>query len=147
MLKDDQDAYGYEIYDHFKGEEVVEVVEREDGFIGVSSGPSVYFQTYEEFPDHYKKALKKVQGRVLDIGCGAGRISLHLQALGYSVLGIDISPKAIEVCKLRGLENAKILSERLSFSELYIFENAGHGVVIQEKESWTNKVLNFLRKN
>lgn len=110
MLKDHQDAYGYEIFDYFMGEEVVEVVEREDGFIGISSGPSVYFQPFVEFPDHYKQALKMVQGKVLDIGCGAGRISLYLQELGLSVFGIDISPKAIEVCRLRGVKNAEVLS-------------------------------------
>jgi SAM-dependent methyltransferase len=110
MLRDHEDAYGYEIFDYYQGEDVVEIVEREDGFMGVSSGPLVYFLSHSEFPTHYKEALLNVQGKVLDVGCGAGRISLYLQDQGHPTLGIDISPKAIEVCGLRGVKNAQVLS-------------------------------------
>jgi len=110
MLRDHEDAYGYEIFDYYQGEDVVEIVEREDGFIGVSSGPLVYFQPHEEWPDHYKEAVENVQGRALDVGCGAGRISLYLQDKGHPTLGIDNSPKAIEVCQKRGVINAEVLS-------------------------------------
>lgn len=34
--------------------------------------------------------------KILDIGCGFGKISLQLAALGYSVTGIDINVEAIE---------------------------------------------------
>ena len=34
--------------------------------------------------------------RILDIGCGEGRNSIHLSRLGYTVTGIDISSSAIE---------------------------------------------------
>jgi 2-polyprenyl-3-methyl-5-hydroxy-6-metoxy-1,4-benzoquinol methylase len=52
----------------------------------------------------------------LDIGCGAGRHSLYLQKRGFDVLGIDSSPLAIKVCKLRGLKQAKVMSiEELNF--------------------------------
>jgi SAM-dependent methyltransferase len=110
MLKDHEDAYGYEIFDHFLGKEVVEIVERDDGFIDASAGPLAYFLEYEDWPEHYKEAMNYVRGNALDIGCGAGRISLYLQEKGHDVLGIDISPKAVEVCKLRGVVNAKVLS-------------------------------------
>ena len=51
-----------------------------------------------------------VKGRVLDIGCGAGRHSLYLQEKGFDVLGIDISHLAIKVCNLRGLQKAEVMS-------------------------------------
>jgi len=54
--------------------------------------------------------MEFVKGRVLDIGCGAGRHSLYLQKKGFDVLGIDSSPLAIKVCKLRGLEKAKVMA-------------------------------------
>ena len=50
------------------------------------------------------------KGRVLDIGCGAGRHSIYLQRRGLDVLGVDNSPLAIKVSKLRGLKNAEIMS-------------------------------------
>jgi SAM-dependent methyltransferase len=46
---------------------------------------------------------------VLDIGCGAGRHSLYLQKKGLDVLGIDKSPLAVKVCRLRGVKKAKVM--------------------------------------
>lgn len=38
-------------------------------------------------------------GRVLDVGCGNGIISLHLGKSGFDVTGIDVSEKTIEIAK------------------------------------------------
>lgn len=60
--------------------------------------------------------MELVKGRILDIGCGAGRHSLYLQHKGFDVLGIDSSPLAIKVCKLRGLKKARVMPiEELNF--------------------------------
>jgi len=109
MLEDWQDAFGHEIYDYFNGQPTHEIVERDDGFFSVSHGPEIYFKDYEGWPESDKEAIGYVRGRVLDIGCGAGRHSLYLQAQGFDVVGIDISPLAIEVCRARGLRDARVL--------------------------------------
>jgi SAM-dependent methyltransferase len=44
----------------------------------------------------YRDALK---GRVLEVGCGAGRVIGYLIALGGEVKGIDISARMIEYCR------------------------------------------------
>ena len=60
--------------------------------------------------------MKFVKGRVLDVGCGEGRHSLYLQEKGFDVLGIDNSPLAIEICKLRGLKKTEVMAiESLDF--------------------------------
>jgi SAM-dependent methyltransferase len=46
---------------------------------------------------------------VLDVGCGAGRLCLYLQEQGIDVLGIDISPLAVQVCLQRGVRQARVL--------------------------------------
>ena len=109
-LKPEQDAFGQEIWAYFKGKEVSEIVERDDGYFSVSSGPKLYFSQYEDWPLIEQKAMEFVNGRVLDIGCGAGRHSLYLQEKGFDVLGIDNSPLAIKVSRLRGLKKAKAMS-------------------------------------
>jgi len=106
----EKDAYGQEIWAYFKRKVGFEIVERDDGYFDVSSGPKLYFSEYEDWPEHEKKAIEFVKGRVLDIGCGAGKHSLYLQRKGFDVTGIDISPLAIKVCKLRGLKKARVMS-------------------------------------
>jgi 2-polyprenyl-3-methyl-5-hydroxy-6-metoxy-1,4-benzoquinol methylase len=109
-LKDSEDAFGHGIYDQFKGFDVDEVIERDDGYIDVSLGPLSYLSRFDSWGEHEKKAMELAKGRVLDIGCGAGRHSIHLQNKGLDVLGIDTSPRALEVCRERGLKNTRLLS-------------------------------------
>jgi 2-polyprenyl-3-methyl-5-hydroxy-6-metoxy-1,4-benzoquinol methylase len=67
----------------------------------------MYFLEYEDWPVFERKAIESVKGRVLDIGCGAGRHSLYLQKKGLNVLGIDSSPLAIKICKLIGVKKSE----------------------------------------
>jgi len=111
MLNDKQDAYGHQLYDCFRGQNVVEVVERDDGFIDSSTSlPKYYLAEYKNWQPHEKDAMRYAKGRILDIGCGGGRISLYFQRKGLDILGIDVSPLAIKVCKLRGLRKARVMS-------------------------------------
>lgn len=111
MLKDSQDAYGHQLYDFFKGREVIEVVERDDGYIDPSGSlPRAYLSEYKDWPSHERKAMRYATGRILDIGSGGGRCSLYLQKKGFEVVGIDNSPLAVKVCKLRGLKNVQVMS-------------------------------------
>ena len=64
------------------------------------------FREFSEMPPIETKALKLAKGKILDIGCGAGSHSLYLQEKGFDVTAIDTSEGAIEVCKLRGINNA-----------------------------------------
>jgi len=109
-MKPEEDAYGQEIWAYYKGRESFEIIERDDGYISASTLPKLYFSEHEEWPLHEKGAMEFVKGRVLDVGCGAGRHSLYLQKKGFDVLGIDNSPLTIKVCKLRGLKKAKVMS-------------------------------------
>lgn len=104
-----KDAYGQEVLAHYNGEGSFEVVERDDGYIGISMGCPVYFADYKDWPKDLKQAIKYVKGRVLDIGTGAGRAALYLQDKGHEVIAIDNSPLAIQVCKKRGVKKAKVM--------------------------------------
>ena len=121
-MKDHQDTFGHGMYDYFEGGGGLEIVERDDGYFNVSGGPKAYFSEYKDWALHQKKAMRYVKGRVLDIGCGAGRHSLYLQGKGFDVMGLDTSPLAVEVCRRRGIENARVLSITQISSKLGTFE-------------------------
>ena len=59
-------------------------------------------------------------GAVLDIGCGTGRVALHLAALGHEVTGVDADPELIEALVSRareaGLEVDGIVADARSFA-------------------------------
>ncbi len=105
-----KDAYGQEVWAFFQGKDSYEVVERDDGFVGLSGGALSYFADFKSWPKIEKQAIKLTKGKVLDIGAGAGRNSLYLQKKGFDVTAIDNSPLAIKVCKKRGIKKAKVLS-------------------------------------
>ena len=52
----------------------------------------------------------KFHGDVLDVGCGEAAVSLHLAKIGYTSVGLDLSPTAIDLARAeaakRGLINA-----------------------------------------
>jgi len=109
MLKDHQDAFGHLFKDYLRGTADSYVIERDDGLIR-SDPIKGYFNTYRHWPANLRKAMRYIRGRVLDVGCGAGRHALYLQEKGHDVVGIDDSPLAIEVCKERGLKDARVIS-------------------------------------
>jgi 2-polyprenyl-3-methyl-5-hydroxy-6-metoxy-1,4-benzoquinol methylase len=89
---------------------------------GTGLGTKLYFAEYKEWPAADKLAMTYVRGKVLDIGCGAGRHSLYLQEQGLDVHGIDISPSAVEVCKRRGLAKATLLPLTQVSRKLGVFD-------------------------
>ena len=54
--------------------------------------------------------LRFARGRVLDVGCAAGRVALALQERGREVVAIDESPLAVEVARRRGVRDARALA-------------------------------------
>ena len=121
-LSDAQDAYGHLVFDGYEGGEAREIVERDDGYVAVSSGPALYLAEYPDWSLCEKQAIRLARGRVLDVGCGAGRVALHLQQKGHEAVGIDVSPLAIEVCKLRGVRHAHVLSVTQVSRRLGVFD-------------------------
>jgi len=109
MLSKQQDAYGRIVWDHLHGRPTREIIERDDGYIDLSGGALNYFAEFKDWPGHQRAAMRFVRGRVLDVGCGAGRCCLYLQQQGQEVVGIDESPLAVRTCRERGVKEARVL--------------------------------------
>jgi SAM-dependent methyltransferase len=105
-----EDAYGQAMLDHLAGRGGWEIVERDDGFFSLGAGPGLYLAPFRRWPAAERRAMRLVRGRVLDVGCGAGRAMLHLGARGLEVSGIDISPGAVEACRQRGATSARLMA-------------------------------------
>ncbi|MBI4092545.1 MAG: methyltransferase domain-containing protein [Candidatus Kerfeldbacteria bacterium] len=104
----DADAFGHYLWDFHRKGPVPEIVERDDGYI--KGGGLNYFSTYRRWPTYLRRALRLVRGRVLDVGCGAGQHVLYLQSKGFQVIGIDTSPLAVKVSRLRGVRDVRKMS-------------------------------------
>ena len=103
------DPFGEAIYDYFeKGKApniTVNTNYTEDEQIPVS----YLFRTEKEMPALEVTALKQCRGKVLDIGAAAGCHSIVLQQKGYNITALEISEKAVEVLKKRGIQ--KVIRE------------------------------------
>ncbi|MCI0476584.1 MAG: methyltransferase domain-containing protein [Anaerolineales bacterium] len=93
-------------------------IERDDGYCG-REDVSWYFTAARDFPVHEKRALKFARGRVLDLGCGAGRHALYLQRHGLRVTALDLSPRIVELARHRGVHDARVANAcaRLPFRD------------------------------
>lgn len=59
----------------------------------------------------FEKPSFPKQGKLLELGCGAGNVSIFLAQKGYEVIGIDISPTAIQWA----IENARNAQVNVQF--------------------------------
>jgi SAM-dependent methyltransferase len=103
-----KDTFGQAFKAHHLGEPSIHQTERDDGYINEVDA-SMYFEQYEEWPEYEREAMLEAKGRTLDVGLGAGRHALWLQERGHDVVGIDVSPLAVEVCRLRGIRDVRVM--------------------------------------
>lgn len=110
------------------------------------------FRSYNEMPKLEQKALQLSKGKILDVGCGAGSHSLHLQENNFDVFSIDISLNAIEACQLRGLKNVKVQNildvENDKFDTILLLMN-GTGIfgTLKETSNYLQKLKSLLAPN
>jgi SAM-dependent methyltransferase len=110
-ITEQSDAYGEMLLAALDGRDAVEIVEREDGFLDASRfNATLYLAPFRGWPTHHRRAMRYARGRVLDVGCGGGRVALHLQEREQEVVAIDVSPGAIEACRRRGVRDPRLLS-------------------------------------
>lgn len=76
--------------------------------------------------EYYERKAENIDGPILEIGCGTGRITLRLAEAGHDVHGIDVSQAYLDVlgetARRRGVEPAVERADMTSFSYDEAFE-------------------------
>ena len=105
------DPFGKALMAYQRGEKLLLLIRRDDGYVDEDTLEG-YFKEHNDWLEVEKRALRWVKGRVLDVGCGPGRHLLWLQESGFTVTGIDVSPLAVEVARIRGARDCRIMDAR-----------------------------------
>lgn len=148
-----KDLMGKAIWDYYHHEDP-EDLQTETSISELDELPVDYlFRDFEEMNELEQKALELVNGKVLDIGAGAGSHALYLQNERHlNVTALDISPKSIEVCKLRGVENT-VCTNMLDFSGgtfdtiLLLMNGTGIFESLATIDSYLQKLYSLLNDN
>lgn len=148
-----KDLMGRAIWDYFHNENP-EDLQTETSISELDKLPVDYlFRGFDEMNKIEQKALKLASGKVLDIGAGAGSHSLYLQnKRNLEVTALDISPKSIEVCQLRGVKNA-VVENMLEFSDetfdtiLLLMNGTGIFQSLNVIDIYLQKLHSLLNKN
>lgn len=79
--------------------------------------PALY-DWYDEYPydlSMWDQLCVNVKGPILDIGCGTGRVALHLAQAGHEVVGMDISPAMLRLAEEKRSRETDDVRTRVSF--------------------------------
>jgi 2-heptyl-1-hydroxyquinolin-4(1H)-one methyltransferase len=94
----------------------------------------------------------KFRGDVLDVGCGEAAVDLYLAERGYTTVGLDLSPTAIELAKAeaaeRGLTNASFeVADISAFTgydgrfETIVDSTLFHSIPVEAREGYQQSIV------
>jgi len=74
-----------------------------------------YVVPYRDRPDiaFFVEAAKEAGGPVLEVGCGTGRVLIPSARAGIDVVGLDLSPHMLAVCRERLLHESVTVQSRV----------------------------------
>ena len=123
------DIFGTAILDWARGGEDHEIYERDDGYFCEVDVRAAYLCPPRDWFDAERRALRLARGRVLDVGCGAGRVSLELQRRGIEVVGMDASARVVTAARECGVAEvwhrsiAEVGSKLADFDTIVLYGN------------------------
>ena len=94
----------------------------------------------------------KFRGDVLDVGCGEAAVDLYLAERGFTTVGLDLSPTAIELAKAeaakRGLTNASFAVADISAFTGYdgrfntiVDSTLFHSIPVEAREGYQQSIV------
>lgn len=107
LLSANHDPMGHAIQDYYRTGSPARLRVLSSQFDEDEIPVKTLFRTFEDMPYLEQRALQLANGKILDVGAGAGCHSLVLQSRGKDVKAIDISTLAVETMKQRGVREAQ----------------------------------------
>lgn len=129
------DPFGEAILDYFEKGKAPNLTVDSNYTKGEKIAASYFFRTEKEMPFIEQTALKKCNGKILDIGAAAGCHSIILQKKGFNVTALEKSEKAVDVLKKRGIQKV-VCSDAYNYPDnkfdtiLLLMNGAGIGETI-----------------
>jgi SAM-dependent methyltransferase len=108
------EPFGRALLAYLDGDSDAKLILRRDDGNEAAVPVAVFFRDESRFTEIERAAMQLCEGRVLDIGAGAGSHSAALQRKGHPVTALDISPEAVAVAGRRGVTVA-LCSDVLAF--------------------------------
>ena len=102
------DPMGAAIYDYYMHGQADTLVVRSSMFDDDEIPVADLFRDFAQMPPIERAALQLAEGRVLDVGAGAGCHSLALKQMGKEAVAIDISYLSVAVMKERGVDARQV---------------------------------------
>ena len=92
------------------------------------------FMKYVNYDEWYKflRMFIKKNGTILDLGCGTGEFILRFLKDGFTVVGVDLSEKMLEMSEKKLLKNNFINNYKLVKENIINYENINENNEIQQ---------------
>jgi SAM-dependent methyltransferase len=142
-----KDTFGIALMAFFDDPTSTHTLERDDGYIKIID-TKWYFRKYDKWHPIEQQLAKLAQGKILDVGCGNGRVIKYFQEQGMEVIGIDISKLAIKASKKFGVTNCIYMDARNLDLPVNSFDTAillGNGLGLSNVEE-SKTILSNLSK-
>lgn len=106
----DNDIFGNALLDYYCEQRAVAPLILHNNYGEDEEMPvDIFFREADDFPELEFIALALTDGKVLDVGAGAGSHCLYLQKTGVDVTALEISPIACQLMAKRGVK--KIINQ------------------------------------
>lgn len=100
-----EQVFGRALWDFYKNENP-ETLFLHNNYGSVEEMPvEIFFRGPDDFPELEHLALAFTDGKILDIGAGAGSHALYLQEQGKEVYALESCKAACEIMRDRGVQN------------------------------------------
>jgi SAM-dependent methyltransferase len=100
-----KDIHGQAILDYYRGNEAATLLLHTNYGQPEEMSVEVFFREELDFSSIEHLALIECQGKILDLGAGAGAHALVLQSRGFDVYALENSPGCVEVMQASGVSH------------------------------------------